>query len=122
MTERVRRIAAGALGATGALHLVLAPEYWSEQAYLGALFVIGGLASLVLASVLWRRSDLEAWVLASLFAVGMATGFVLSRTVGLPDFHEWELSGVLSLLLEAVVVAVGASALVDRRDPSLAGR
>ena len=36
-------------------------------------------------------------------AADMAVGFILSRSVGLPGFHEsdWELSGVVSVLLEA---------------------
>jgi hypothetical protein len=35
----------------------------------------------------------------------MAAGFVLSKTVGLPGFHEgeWELYGLTSLALEGVV-------------------
>jgi hypothetical protein len=40
-------------------------------------------------------------------------GFVLSRTVGLPGFHEseWEASGLLSLALEGTVVAAAVQAV-----------
>ena len=40
-------------------------------------------------------------------AAGMAVGFILSRTTGQPGFHEseWEVSGLVSLLLEGWVVA-----------------
>ncbi|MFL5865941.1 MAG: hypothetical protein ACJ766_02455 [Thermoleophilaceae bacterium] len=40
-------------------------------------------------------------------AAGMFVGFVLSRTVGMPSFHEsdWESSGILSLLLEGFYLA-----------------
>jgi hypothetical protein len=33
----------------------------------------------------------------------MAAGFILSCSIGLPGFHEsdWELSGIVSVLLEA---------------------
>lgn len=43
----------------------------------------------------------------------MAVGFILSRTVGLPGFHEseWELSGLISVLLEIGVVGLAAAAL-----------
>jgi hypothetical protein len=43
----------------------------------------------------------------------MALGFVLSRTVGLPGFHEseWEASGLLTLLLEGTVVVAAANAV-----------
>ncbi|HET8756015.1 MAG TPA: hypothetical protein VFM58_08400 [Solirubrobacteraceae bacterium] len=100
---QIRRLAAALLAATGALHLVLAPEYLEEKAYIGALFILGGLAALAVAARLWTRHDRLAWALGALMAAGMATGFILSRSVGLPGFHEseWELSGILSVLLEA---------------------
>jgi hypothetical protein len=69
----VDRIGAALLAATGLLHLVLAPEYIGEQAYLGVL------------------------------------------SAGLPAFYEsaWELSGILSLVLEAGFIA----ALIARARP-----
>jgi hypothetical protein len=99
---QARRLAAGLLGATGALHLVLAPEYLEEKAYIGVLFILGGLASLAVAARLWTHDDRRAWALGWLMAVGMAAGFILSRSIGLPGFHEsdWELSGIVSVLLE----------------------
>ena len=100
---QIRRLAAALLAATGALHLVLAPEYLQEKAYVGALFILGGLASVAVAARLWTRDDRQAWALGALMAAGMAGGFILSRSIGLPGFHEseWELSGILSVLLEA---------------------
>ena len=49
------------------------------------------------------RPDRQAWTLGALIAAGMAAGFILSRSIGLPGFHEsdWELSGIFSALLEA---------------------
>jgi hypothetical protein len=40
--------------------------------------------------------------------------FIVSRTIGLPSFHptDWELSGIIVLLLEAIVV--GAAILRSR--------
>ena len=107
-----RRLGAGALGLTGLLHLVLAPEYLSQQAYVGLLFILGGIAACVLAVRLWRADDQLAWAGAAAIAAGMAAGFVLSRTVGLPGFHEsdWEASGLLSLILEAGVVGAALRA------------
>jgi hypothetical protein len=100
---QIRRLAAALLAATGALHLLLAPEYLQEKAYIGALFILGGLTALVVAARLWTRHDRQAWALGALIAAGMAAGFILSRSVGLPGFHEsdWELSGIVSVLLEA---------------------
>ena len=104
---QIRRLAAALLAATGALHLVLAPEYLEEKAYIGALFILGGLASLAVAARLWTRHDRLAWALGALMAAGMAAGFILSRSIGLPGFHEsdWELSGIVSVLLELGFVA-----------------
>lgn len=106
------RVAAGALGLTGILHLILAPEYLGEQAYIGVLFIAGGLASIGLAAWLWRRATPVAWLGSALVAAGMAVGFILSRTVGLPGFHEseWELSGIVSVMLEIAVVACAVMA------------
>jgi len=119
-TESRRRLAAGAIAATGVLHLVLAPEYMGEQAYVGVLFILGAIAAIAVAIRLWSHDDGGAWALGSLIAAGMAVGFVLSRTVGLPGFHEseWELSGLVSLALEGGFLTLAASAL--RRPQALA--
>lgn len=109
----LRRWVAVALAGTGILHLALAPEYLAEEAYVGALFIAGGITSVVLAAALWRRDDARVWLGSALVALGMGAGFILSRTVGLPGFHESELeaSGLLSLMLEGAVVAGAVQAL-----------
>jgi hypothetical protein len=108
-----RKLAALTMGAIGLLHVVLAPEYMAEQAYIGVLFIAGAIASAAVAVVLWRRDDMTAWIVGALASAGMAVGFVLSRTAGLPGFHEseWELSGILSLALEGGFVAMALSRL-----------
>lgn len=121
-----RRGAAAALAGTGLIHLVLAPEYASEQAYVGVLFVLGAIACGIAAIRVWRTGDLPGWALGALTCAGMFAGFVLSRTVGLPSFKEseWELSGIVSLILEACVVAAALPVLrrptIRRRVPSAA--
>ena len=107
IATQTRRLAAALLAVTGLLHLVLAPEYLDEKAYIGALFIAGGLAALIIAARLWSTHDRRAWALGALIALGMAVGFILSRSVGLPGFHEtdWELSGIVSVLLELGFVA-----------------
>jgi Na+/proline symporter len=108
-----RKVAALTMGAIGLIHLVLAPEYMEEQAYIGVLFIAGAIASGIVAVLLWKRDDMAAWIVGALAAAGMGVGFVLSRTTGLPGFHEgeWELSGILSLLLEGGFVALALSSL-----------
>jgi hypothetical protein len=109
----LRRGVAAALAGTGALHLALAPEYLSEQTYVGTLFIAGGISALALAVITWFRNDARALLGGAAIAGGMALGFVLSRTTGLPGFHEaeWEGSGLVSLLLEGFVVG-GVSQLL----------
>jgi hypothetical protein len=113
-----RRWAAGLLAATGALHLLLAPEYLGEKAYIGVLFILGGLTALVVATRLWTAHDVRAWWLGALIATGMAGGFILSRTTGLPGFHEsdWEPSGLASVALELGFIGI----LVGLRSQSAA--
>jgi len=98
-----RKLAAAALAAVGVIHLVLSPEYLSEEAYIGILFIAGGAFLCALAVALWRTDNVPSWLLGALTMAGMGIGFILSRTTGLPGFHEseWELSGIVALVLEA---------------------
>jgi hypothetical protein len=114
----IRHISAAALAAVGVIHLVLAPEYLSEQAYLGVLFILGGIALAVLAVRLWRADDTPSWLVGALIMAGMGIGFVLSRTTGLPGFKEseWELSGVIALVLEGGYVIAAMRALAPAGD------
>jgi hypothetical protein len=122
MADRpIRLLAAGLLATTGVVHLVLAPEYYGEKAYIGVLFVLGGLASLAVAARLWSTGDGVAWALGAATAAGMAVAFVASRAVGLPGFHptDWEASGILSVLIELGFLAAWAKhARADARTPA----
>ena len=109
----IRRLAAAARAAVGVIHLVLSPEYLDEQAYVGVLFIAGGIGALAVAARLWFTQDRAAGALGALIAAGMFAGFILSRTVGLPGFkeEEWELSGIVSLILEAGFLTLWLSSL-----------
>jgi drug/metabolite transporter (DMT)-like permease len=112
-----RRAAAALIAAVGAIHLLLVPEYLDEQPYLGILFAAGAAVCALVSTRLWQFDDAASWVLGSIAAAGMALGFVMSRTTGLPGFHEseWELSGIVSVLLEISFIAVAAGDLRRRR-------
>lgn len=101
-----------------AIHLVLVPHELEEKLYVGVLFIIGGLA-LCLSAVGLAISTTRkpAWALGGLISVGMFLGFVLSRTVGLPGLleGEWPPVGILSLVLEAVFVALAIGAISQQR-------
>jgi hypothetical protein len=117
ISSTTRKLAATALAAVGVIHLILAPEYLSEQAYIGVLFIAGGAFLCMLAVALWRTDNVPSWLLGALTMAGMGIAFVLSRTTGLPGLHEseWELSGLVALVLELGFVAVAFPALRPRR-------
>ncbi len=118
-TELTRKLGAGALGVVGVLHLILAPEYLSEQLYIGVLFILGGLALCGMAVRLWLSDDVPSWLLGALTMAAMGIGFILSRTTGLPGFHEseWEFSGIIALVLEAGFVGASIRALAPTASP-----
>jgi uncharacterized membrane protein YfcA len=112
-----RRVAAGLIGVTGLLHIFLTPEYLSKTAYIGLLFLAGGIVATACAARLWSRDDRLAWRGGMVTALGMAVGLILSRTTGLPAFHEadWEPSALLSLLTEAGFLAIAFRSLSQVR-------
>jgi hypothetical protein len=111
-TMNLTRVGAATMLGIAAIHLLLAPEYLGEEAYVGVLFLLGAGAGALVALRLWRGGDPISWALGVAISAGMAVGFVLSRTVGLPGFHEseWELSGLVSLALEGGFIGLAALA------------
>jgi hypothetical protein len=114
-TMNLTRVGAATMAGIAAIHLLLAPEYLGEQTYVGALFLLGAGAGAFVAARLWRGDDPASWALGVVISAGMAIGFVLSRTVGLPGFHEgeWELSGLVSLALEGGFIGLAALAVAN---------
>jgi hypothetical protein len=113
ISPTIRKLSAAALAVVGVIHLVLSPEYLSEQTYIGVLFIAGGLFLCALAVALWMRDNVPSWFLGALTMAGMGIGYILSRTTGLPGLKEseWELSGIVCLVLEAGFVAAAVAAL-----------
>src|SRR3954465_13548173 len=118
ISPTIRKLSAAALAVVGVIHLVLSPEYLSEQTYASVLFIAGGLFLCALAVALGSGDNVPSWLLGALTMAGMGIGYILSRTTGLPGFKEseWELSGIVCLVLEAAFVAVAIPALAPRRD------
>ena len=100
----------------GLLHLIEAPEYYGEVKYIGALFVLSAIGAVV--AVFGMARDLRAgWLLGAALAGSNFVAYVLSRTVGLPQFREnsWaefaEPMGLLSLAVEAAAFIICVRAL-----------
>jgi hypothetical protein len=113
MTSRTTHLALRGTAASCALanaliHLSLVPSHLTEKTYIGILFLVGSLVMLgVAAGLVLQRRPLGVWLIGATTSIGMIIGFLLSRTVGLPDYHEagWEPPyGVLSLVVEGFFV------------------
>lgn len=123
VTPAQRWAGVGLILATGLVHLVEAPEYYAEVKYIGVLFVLSMLGAAV-AAVGIHRDESWGWGLGVLVAGGSFLAYLLSRTVGLPQFREatWsqalEPMGILSLLIEGGFIWVALRALALK--PALA--
>src|SRR5947207_11476812 len=120
MTARTRtttRVGTGLIALTGLIHLVGAPDQFSEAAWLGALFLAAAAGSAVVAAWLWLRDDARAWALGALVAVCCLAGYVWSRTSGLPgmEVEKWEALGIASLVVEGGFLALALSRVRRRR-------
>lgn len=105
----VRLVAALMLAAEIAIHLYLTPEHLEEMPYIGVGFVVAA-ALCAVALVLVLRDRRAGWLLGASVCAGMAGLFVVSRVVGLPDYHEeWTSDrglGLWSLAPEAVFLVL----------------
>ena len=117
--EPARR-AVTALGLLGIalIHLLDLPGKLKETPYLGAAYILLIIVSVAVAEYLMRRHDRRAWLAATALAAAVLLGYVVNRSVGLPgamdDIGNWlEPLGLASMFVEAVVVVLGLSGLVD---------
>jgi hypothetical protein len=105
----IRSVAALMLAVEIAIHVYLTPDHLKEMPYIGVGFVISAvLCAVALVLVLMDRPS--GWVLGTALCIGMAGLFVISRVVGLPDYHEaWTSDhslGLWALLPEVVFVGL----------------
>jgi hypothetical protein len=96
----LRLTAATMLAVEIAIHLGLAPDHLREMPYIGALFLLAsGLLCVVLIGILAAPRQAIFWRAGAALCVGMALGFVASRTVGFPGYHEsWTSDAGLGLV------------------------
>ena len=111
------------LSAMIAIHATELSGKVQEVAYLGfgyLALIVAGFVAIVMLAVGDRR---RGWALGGLTAGATLTGYVLTRTTGLPLSHDdvgnWgETLAVWAMVVEAAVVALAAVALTrPRRQP-----
>jgi hypothetical protein len=117
----VRTLAAASLAANIAIHVYLAPDHIHEMPYIGASFVAAAmlLTGVLVGMLLWP-ADRALWQAGAVLSLGMAGLFVISRTIGLPAYHEaWtsdDALGLWCLVPEALFVACAALTLPAARE------
>jgi hypothetical protein len=93
----IRLVAVVMLAIEIAIHVDLAPDHLHEIPYIGVGFVLSAVL-LTVAVVGLLRDARWGWTLGTALCLGMAAVFVLSRSTGLPSFHEeWTSDGGLGL-------------------------
>ena len=119
--------AIGVIGLAGValIHLLDSLSKFHETPYVAWMYVALMAGSIVVAGALIHLRDRRVWLAAGLLAASAMTGYVISRTTGLPnatdDIGNWgEPLGVASLFVEGAVIAVSAYAFRATAKPALA--
>jgi hypothetical protein len=120
-----RAIAVVCLAVIAVTHLTDLPEKTEEAPYMAVLFC-GLIAASAGLGILFAtgRTDAMVWLTAGAVAVMPLIGYLLSRSVGLPQLEDhvgdWlNPAGVVSIAAEAVLVALSATHLARSRGGSV---
>ncbi|MCZ2404801.1 hypothetical protein IV498_16875 [Paenarthrobacter sp. Z7-10] len=111
----LRWLPAAALVIAGAAHVPVIPAHLHEAPYIGILFIVLAVGSLVLAGVITFYDVAAAYVLTAVMMALALVAYIISRTFGLPligdDVGNWlEPLGVVAVIAE-LVACVAAIAL-----------
>ena len=113
-----RGIAVVCLAAIAVTHLADLPEKIEEAPYMAVLFcgLIAASAGLGILFASGRNDAMVLWLTAGAVALMPLIGYVLSRSVGLPQLEDhvgdWlNPAGVVSIAAEAVLVVLSAAHL-----------
>ena len=90
----------------GIIHFLLAPVEYGEARYMGVLFEANFLAAII-AAVGILRGKTWGWVMGLLITAGSLSGYILSRTVGLPGIEieeRFTLIGLVTMAVEGLFI------------------
>jgi hypothetical protein len=120
-----RAVAVVGLGGIALIHLLDVVGKMQEVPYMGWMFIGLIVSCLAIGAALIASDDPRAWAAAGALAGATLVGYCLSRTFGLPgeggaEIGNWsEGLGMASLMIEAIVVLLAASALAQRSTPAI---
>lgn len=111
-------VATGMLG-IALIHVLDLPGKIEETPYLGWLFILASISSLLVAWALTQWNDRRLLLAAAGIAAMVMLGYVVSRSIGLPDATDdignwFEPLGLASLFVEGVIVFLAVSGLIRR--------
>lgn len=91
-------------------HIPVTQEHLTEAPYIGVGFILLTVAGFILAQLLLLADTTAVWIWTAIVSAAAVLGYLLSRTVGLPqirdDIGNWgEPLGNVCLVAEAVMLA-----------------
>ncbi len=100
-------------------HIPVIEKHLSEAPYIGIGFVLLTIAGLVLMQLLLTRDTFLTWVATLVLSALALLGYLLSRTVGLPqitdDVGNWgEPLGLVAIVSEAILLITAIAHLTTR--------
>jgi hypothetical protein len=116
----LRALGFGGMLAIALIHLLDVFGQIKDTPYLGVMYIALMVASVAVAFSLLHTGSSLAWAAGGLLAAATLAGFILSRTVGLPNSHDdignWtEGLGLASMFVEGAVILLAGYALVLAR-------
>ena len=101
-------------------HIPVAKQHLSEAPYIGIGFVLLTIAGLMLVQLLLNRDTVAVWTAALVVSALALLGYLLSRTVGLPqitdDIGNWsDPLGVVAIVSETVLLLAAVGHLITRK-------
>jgi hypothetical protein len=119
--RRLRGVGAATAVTLAGIHVDRLVHAAREAAYLGVLFGVAAASFGWVAVQLLRGDDIEGWVAGVGLALGVATGYILSCTIGLPGLspERWSGLGDTSTSLAGVLLlaAVARSRILASEHP-----
>lgn len=117
--SRWRLLAAIGALVEGTAHIPVIDQHLSEAAYIGVGFELLTVAGLVLGVLLLTADTPAVWAATLVVSVLAIAGYVLSRSVGLPQIHDdignWaEPLGMVALTGETIMVLTALAHLGGR--------